>query len=127
MRALNPFPATRVVAAPSALEAAGWPADALVLRLAPDEVLIIPPAPGLALADAHALIEPEGAFYGVWLSTADAEAFLERACAWPWPTKRPAFAQGAVAGVPVKMWFEAERVLFLVAAPFAADLEERLA
>jgi hypothetical protein len=32
-----------------------------------------------------------------------------------------------VAGLPVKLWFEAERVLFVVAAPYATDLAERMA
>jgi hypothetical protein len=42
------------------------------------------------------------------------------------PTARPAFAQGAVANIPLKLWFEHDRVLFIVQSPFAADFEERM-
>ncbi|MEZ4726271.1 MAG: hypothetical protein R3E79_03955 [Caldilineaceae bacterium] len=52
--------------------------------------------------------------------------FLERTCEWEPPHTRPAFAQGMVAGLPVKLWFEPERVLFVIAAPYAADLAERI-
>ena len=38
-----------------------------------------------------------------------------------------AFAQGAVAGIATKLWFEAGRVLLIVPAPLIADFEERMA
>ena len=38
----------------------------------------------------------------------------------------PAFAQGAVADIPVKLWFEDDEVLIITPAPLAADLAERL-
>jgi len=62
----------------------------------------------------------------VWIDHVTAIDLLERECDWELPRDRPAFAQGIVAGLPVKVWFERERVLFIVAAPFAADLAERL-
>jgi hypothetical protein len=52
--------------------------------------------------------------------------FLTRECEWELPRDRPAFAQGAVAGLAMKLWFEHGRVLFVVPAPFAHELEERL-
>jgi hypothetical protein len=123
---LRPFPATRIVAAPPALDAAAWPDGTLVLRLAPDEVLIFLPVHEVAVSDPHAIIVAEDGFRGVWVAAEPALTFLEHACAWELPSARPAFAQGAVADLPVKLWLEADRVLFLVPAPFAADLEERL-
>ena len=133
MPALDPIPATRIVAAPAALDGARWPTGSLPLRTAPDEVLLVHPSldpvrlsDAHPLTDPHAIITPEGSFMGLWLPMAEALAFLERACMWELPAARPAFAQGAVANVPVKLWFEHDRVLFIVQSPFAADFEERL-
>jgi hypothetical protein len=42
------------------------------------------------------------------------------------PQKRPAFAQGAVADIPVKLWFEEDRILFLTPGPYAIALENRM-
>ena len=123
----RPFPATRVVAACAALDAAAWPAGALALRLAPDEALVFLAVSEVAVADPHAIINYEGGFQGAWVPAQVALAFLERACVWELPSTRPAFAQGAVASIPVKLWFETDRVLFLVPAPFAVDLQDRLA
>ena len=129
MPALEPMIATRIVATPAALDAVAWRADALVLRVAPDEVIVVGDIQSdLILShDPHAIIVTETGLTSVWLAASEALDFLERACEWELPRQRPAFAQGAVAGLPLKLWFETERVLFIVPAPFAADLEERLA
>ena len=126
MRALDSFTATRIVALPRAIDAAVWPTSALVLRLAPDEVLVTIALNATAIDDPHAIVELETGFSAVWLDHATAINVLERECDWELPQERPAFAQGVVAGLPVKVWFERERVLFIVASPFAADLTERL-
>lgn len=127
MPELRPFPVTRVVATQSALDAATWPDGTLVLRLAPDEALVCLPVDEVAVSDSHAIVVADEGFLGAWVAAEAALAFLEGACAWELPSARPAFAQGAVANVPVKLWFEPDRVLFLVPAPFAADLAERMA
>lgn len=131
MRALNRIPATRIVATPAALDAASWPAGALVLRFAPDEVWVNSAADTAELAaivpDPHAIVEPDSGFAGAWLPAGALLDFLARAAEWAPPTGRPAFAQGAAAGLPVKVWLEADRALILVPAPYAADLEERMA
>lgn len=127
MPALETFTATRIVATPTALNNAAWPENSLPLRTAPDEVLLLNSSTPISLpTDPHAIIEPEGSFMGLWLPTKEAFEFLEQTCAWELPTARPAFAQGAVANVPVKLWLEHERILFIVQAPFAADFLERL-
>ena len=126
MLALNRLKGTRIVATPAALDNARWPSDALALRLAADEVFVTTAVAASAVADPHAIVAPDGGFVGAWLPLADALDVLERTCEWEPPHARPVFAQGMVAGLPVKLWFEAERVLFVVAAPYATDLAERI-
>ena len=79
-----------------------------------------------AIDDPHAIVERETGFSCVWLDHVTAIDVLERECGWELPQERPAFVQGIVAGLPVKLWFERDRVLFIVASPFAVDLAERL-
>ena len=124
--------ATRIVARPQAIDAVVWPKDTLVFRLAPDEVLVTPVVNAAAVDDSHAIVELETGFSGVWLDHVAAIDWLERECDWElprmgqWGNANPAvFAQGLVAGLPVKVWFERDRVLFIVASPFAADFMER--
>lgn len=119
--------ATRIVASAPALDAVAWPAGAVVLRVAPDEALVLAEVEpdGVWSLDPHAIVVAETGFVGVWLAPDEALDLLERACEWEPPTARPAFAQGMVAGLPLKIWFETDRALFITPAPFAADLEER--
>jgi hypothetical protein len=140
--ALEPLVCTRIVATVTALEAARWPTGAIVLRVAPDEMLIVrngaaDPAESadssldslvslVGAADPHAIVEGDSGWRGVWVPSDLALTLVERGCRWDPPRARPAFAQGALADLPVKIWFEEDRVLFIVAAPFAADLEARL-
>ena len=126
MLALKRLPATRIVATPSALDGASWPAEARTFRLAPDELLIIPPVEAPALDDPYAIIIADSSYAGVWLPEAEALELLAIHCEWELPVQRPAFAQGAVAGIPTKLWFEAGQVLLMVPAPYIADFEERL-
>ena len=126
MRVVERLNATRIVATPAAIDAASWPMGALAFRLAPDEVLVTASTPAGVIDDAHAIVERETGFSAVWVDSAQAIDFLERECDWELPRERPAFAQGMVAGLPLKMWFEQDRVLMVVASPYAIDLAERL-
>ena len=126
MPALKRMPATRIVATPASLDEIMWPDEALVLRLAPDEVLVMPPLGSVPVRDPYAVIIADGGFARVWLTAEEALAFLERVCEWEVPVERPAFAQGAVVGVAAKIWLEADRVLFLVQAVYAHEFEERM-
>jgi glycine cleavage system aminomethyltransferase T len=119
------------------------PRKATVLRCAQDEALVIDarwpsdeidlrralPLEQLLAEDPYALVVEERGFAGHWLPAARARQALRHLCSWPIPQPhdRPVLAQGAVAELPVKLWIEAERILFLVPAPFAATLDERLA
>jgi hypothetical protein len=123
--ALSRLSAARIVASAQALDSAPWPEGTQVLRIAQDEVLAIPDPGNVQLSDPDAIVEADPGFAGVWWPSAEALEFLSRTCEWELPARRPAFAQGAVAGIPAKIWFEPERVLIIVPAPYAFDFEER--
>ena len=127
MHELKRIQGTRIVATPTALDSARWPDDALTLRLAADEIFVTTTVTADRIDDPHAIVAPDGGFAGLWLSTPEALDFLERTCEWELPHARPAFAQGMVAGLPVKLWLEEEKILFVVAAPYADELAERMA
>ncbi len=119
--------ATCIVATPADLDQLGQAEGGVRLRTAPDELLLIgeratPPV----IADPHAIIFTETGLVGSWMPVEQALEILARTCEWELPANRPAFAQGMVAGLPVRLWLEPERILFVTAAPFAADLAERL-
>lgn len=127
---LRRLEATRVSATPAALDALverpPWPAGTLAFRTAHDELLVTASPDFEVARDPHAIVEREAAFSYVWLDDSTAERFLDRECEWRRPDARPALAQGEVAGIPAKLWFEAGRTLILVPAPFAAAFERRL-
>ena len=126
MPALERLTGTRITATPGALDQAFWPDGAIVFRFAPDEVFTTAIVDASAISDSHAIVERESGFSGVWLDRAAAMDFLERECDWEPPASRPSFAQGLVAGLPLKVWFDHDRVLLIVASAFANDLMERL-
>jgi len=122
---LEPLDCFRVVSTPSALATAAWSPEAIVLRTAPDEVIVVGSgAP--RFDDPHAIVEPDRGWRGGWVAIAAAEAFLRSAADWQLPEQRPVLAQGMVAGLPVKVWIEAERALFVVSHTVADDLIERV-
>ena len=113
----------RVAADPAALDSARWHGETVtVLRFAPDDALALG-AVGVDLDDEHAVVEGEAGYVGVWLAVADLEPHLE----WPLPAERPVLAQGAVAGVPAKVWLPDDGdALLLTACAYAAELGGRL-
>ncbi|MCA9963666.1 MAG: hypothetical protein KC423_05475 [Anaerolineales bacterium] len=127
MPELNRLPATRIVS--TALDGAVWPEDRLVLRTAVDELLIIPPVADVSSVtsrDPYAIVVEDASYAGVWLGADEAAAILQRHCEWRVGEQRPLFTQGAIAGIATKLWLEADRVLFVVPAPYAAEFEERI-
>ena len=124
MLVLKRLTGTRVVAAAAALDGAHWPADTLALRIAGDELLLIPPQRDVNLADPYAIVITDGSYQGGWVDEAAGLRFLARHCEWELPAARPALAQGAVAGFPLKLWFAEEQILFIVPAAYAADFLE---
>jgi hypothetical protein len=119
----EPVVATRIAAGAAALDALTLPAGTVALRLAADDLLVLADvAP--AVADPDAIVVPDAGWAGAWLGAADAAALLARHADWPLPAA--GLAQGAAAGVPVKVLVAGDRTLLLVPAAFQAELEERL-
>lgn len=124
MRALD---AWRVVADPAAIDRVEWmslqgPAAALI-RIAPDEMLAVDVAEPV-VDDPFAIVERDGGFVGSWeWSIDDLKAHAE----WSLPSEGPATAQGAIAGVPAKVWVDPDgRALVVTAAGYASVLTDRL-
>lgn len=123
--------AHRVVAAPEVLDRAVWPEWSDVLRLAPDEALVIHEVGADVVTpivdDPFAIIELEAGFGETWWDPGGFETRVAPHIDWALPTERPALAQGLVAGVPCKVVFEPEggvRLLCLTAQ--VHELEGRL-
>ena len=123
MPALERLHGLRVVADPSALDAARWHGtDVVVLRLAPDDAFAIG-ADTVDIDDEHAIVEQEPGFVGAWLPVEVVAHHLE----WSLPTDRPALAQGAVAQVPARVWLPDDGdALLITAAAYADELAGRL-
>jgi hypothetical protein len=122
--ALERLHGMRVVAAPAALDAAGWhgPGEVTVLRLAPDDAFAIG-ATGVDVDDHHAIVESEPGFAGAWMPVEELAHHIE----WSLPADRPILAQGAVANVPARVWLPGGNdVLLVTAAAYAHELESRL-
>lgn len=119
--------AVRVVASPGVLDGLALDAATIALRLAPDELLVAGLTELDLAADPHAVVERESSFAMIWLDAAETVEILATACEWEAPRHRPALAQGAVAGIPAKLWMEEERTLLVVPAGSAVELTERLA
>ena len=117
--------ATRIVADPGALDEIESPDGGHLVRLAPDDLLVLPPPDQVDVADRYAIIEPETGFSAAWFDSSELPR-LQALSAWEFPLRRPALAQGHLAGIPVKTLFCVGGVLVLVPAVLAHHLEERL-
>ena len=116
----------RVVAEAAALNAAVWTQPAVgevtILRVAPDEAIAID-ALGAEVADGHALLVHEHGLVVAMCDLGDIQDHID----WPLPTERPALAQGAVAGVPVKVLIRHDGSVALYTwAAYARELAARL-
>lgn len=123
MFAPEPVAAVRIVARPEALDGLAPPPGATALRLAPDDLLLLS-ADAPAVDDPDALVETDAGWAGAWLAPDDAVALLRRHADWPAPPT--GLAQGALAGVPVKLLTGGDRTLLLVPAVYVAELLERV-
>jgi hypothetical protein len=127
-------PGIRVVAAAEALDRAVWHDEGpgpdefepLVLRFAPDDALAIG-ATGVDIADEHAIIERESGFLALMFPADEFADLVVPHLEWPAPMERPAFAQGAIAGVPSKLYIDTTgaAIVFVMAA-YVDDLRARL-
>ncbi|HKY46768.1 MAG TPA: hypothetical protein VJQ79_02180 [Acidimicrobiia bacterium] len=115
----------RIVATPAAIDGARLPADAVVLRIAPDDALIVGDGP-IEVSDPHSIIESDAGWCALKVSEERALTILSHHAAWEPPPHRPVLAQGMVAGLAAKVYLDGSRSMVIVATPFAAELEERL-
>ena len=114
----------RVVADTDAIDAlaAVLPATSTILRIAPDEALVLGPT-GLQLDDPHAIIEDEAGFVAF---TVDRDV-IKRHTEWSLPAEVGKLAQGSISGVPAKLtWLPDGRARVVTHAAYAADLVDRL-
>jgi hypothetical protein len=127
-------PGTRVVAAPEAIDHAVWHDDGpgpeefepLILRFAPDDVLAIG-ATGVEVDDPHAIVEHEVGYMALMFPADEFVDMVVPRLEWPAPMERPAFAQGAIAGVPAKLYLDSTgAAIVLVLASYLDDLLARL-
>ena len=126
MPAPEPVEAVRVVASPPAIDAARWASDTVVIRVAPDELLVVG-ADAPDVADPHAIVERDRGFAAVSIAAASVDDLQWRA-AWPLPREPGTSGQGLLHGVPVKVVVRADgSVVVIVARAYAHELEERLA
>ncbi len=126
MRVLEGVRGLRVVAEPAALDGARWTTDpdttAAVLRFAPDEAFALG-ATSVDVDDEHAIVVDERGLVFVWCALSEIADHLE----WSLPIERPTFTQGAVAGVPVKLWLvDDEHAVLYAHAAYAHELATRL-
>ena len=115
----------RIVSSVSTIDSAVFPLRALLLRFAPDDVLVVGDGP-IDLADQHAIVEDDHGWCALSVREDRVLEVLARHAAWAPPFDRPALAQGMIAGLAAKVLLDGDRSLIIVAAPFAHELEERL-
>lgn len=118
-------PVMRVVATPAALDAVRWPAGARVLRVAPDEALVLGGG-SIEIDDHWAIGELDGGYAVFEMTRSRLEEWMSRAAEWALPRDDSFFTQGSAAGIPVKIWVEGDGALLLTRRSFRADLEELL-
>jgi hypothetical protein len=127
-------PGIRVVASPEAIDRAVWQDEGpgadefvpLVVRLAPDDVFAIG-ATGVEIDDPHAIVEQEPGFVALMFPADEFVDAVVPHLEWPPPIERPAFAQGAIAGVPTKLYLDSTgAAIVLVLASYLDDLLVRL-
>jgi hypothetical protein len=123
--AVESLAATRIVARPTALQAAAWPPGTIVLPIAPDEALIIGDMPA-DIDDPHAIIEDEGGFVVLRLSRTELDEWMSRQSEWTLPRSPTSFSQGMVAGLPAKIWVDGDLAMVLTRVSLRAELEGRL-
>ena len=116
----------RVVAGAQSLDGIEWPEDAVVLRLARDEVLVLTELDKLVVSDEHVIAEEEAGFSSSKLTQVEFDQLVRPHIDWAIPSTRPALGQGLVSGVPCKLWLADDSVLVLCLTAHVHELEARL-
>lgn len=125
----RPLRGVRVTAKPAAIDAVAWPPSSIVVRIAPDDVLVIDATPDDAAAviglDPYAIIEHETMFCGAWLDDAHLAALVHK-LEWALPGERPGLAQGMACGLAIKVVLLEARTLLIVSGSALHEVPERL-
>ena len=116
----------RLVADPVAIDGATWTTDldkpALVHRLAPDEAFS-PGSTSVVIDDVYAIVVEEHGIVSTRCRIADLLPHID----WTLPIERPTFTQGAVAGVPARLWLLDDTfVVLYTSEAYARELAARL-
>ncbi len=114
----------RVVAEPAAIDRVVWPRGTQPVRIAPDDVFGVG-ATAVEVDDAHAIVEPESMFAGLWIDRLVAAEWVAQTAEWLLPD-HDGVAQGMVAALPIKILIHGDRALVLVPVSLAHELEARL-
>jgi hypothetical protein len=115
----------RVVSTPAALDHARIVGDALVLRIASDELIAFG-ATSVDVDDPYAIVEHETTFQMWELTPTEFAEHVVRHIEWTLPSTRPALAQGLVAGVALKLWLDHDRVLLIASSGLVHEVADRL-
>jgi len=120
---------TRIVSTSELIDSSHTAQDLIAMRIAPDELMVLGDVAEFSewSSDPHAIVAADTGWAGAWLDRERATAFLLSECEWQLPSERPAFAQGMVSHLAVKLWLEEDRTLILVPSVMSAELEARLA
>lgn len=127
-------PGLRVVASPDALDTAVWhdglPADEdfepLVLRFAPDDAFAIG-AVRVDVTDPDAIVESEAGFTAMMVREDEFADRVARHIEWSIPAERPVLLQGAIAGVPARLYIDPTgAATIVVATAYVDELTRRL-
>lgn len=125
----RPLVGIRATAKPTAIDSVVWPSAAIVVRVAPDDVLVIDAtlddAAPITVADPYAIVEHETMFLGAWLDPSQLAALVHK-LEWVLPSERPSLAQGMVCGLAIKVVQLAERTLLIVSSSAFHEVPERL-
>ena len=97
----------------------------VVLRLAPDDLLVVGAAVGAAQPES-AIVDEEHGFVGWWLTPEELAEVVQHV-EWALPEARPALAQGLVAGVPADCGSARIGPSSSAIGAYAHELIERLA
>ena len=117
----------RIIAEPTALDSAPWPAGSQVVRISPDDAFVIGESEPTVPGDRFAIITPERGFSMLAVAAGDVAAIADEHIEWLLPTVRPALAQGQIAGVPAKLVIAADgSALLLVGSAARHELQARL-
>jgi hypothetical protein len=118
-------PAWRIVATPAALDAFAPPAGTLVLRIAPDDVLLVGDVPEAPVVDdPHAIVVPDAGWSAASFSWAVVERKVQPITEWHIPSR--GLSQGSVGFVASKVLATEDGVRIFCQTAYAHELEERL-